>query len=383
MDASLPPTSSTAKKNIAIPAKVLQGLVKKQISGRLTIYDPNDDSVQWRVYIGNGKIHYATSLIGQRERFAYLLKQYLPSLPTPSPDEFTSDYHSIYQILESKQLSMREVRQLLFRVTQEACIHSLALPRAAVQFDKKLGLDPLLLSVAINPVILPIRARIRAWVQLRSEISSPFQRPYIENPDEITDMSWIDSREYEIFKSIKNALEQNLCLYEVAARSNKTTLELAKFLQPFVKAGVVRMNPYQPPQQDERPIIACIDDSKAIQRIVKLTLEASGFRVIGLEEPAQALTTLVRSKPALVLMDINMPGIDGYELCRMFQQSTLLRDIPIIMLTGRDGIIDRIRARMVGAVNYISKPFHPHELVSLVQSKLSSGHTGDENSSNY
>ncbi len=385
MDISKSPSSHTSAQKIAVPAKVLQSLVKKQSSGRLTIYDPTDEFIQWRFYLGNGKIHYANSVVGQQERFRYLSKQYLGTIPPEYLSSFVCDYQTICQVWQAKQLSLREVRHLLFQVTQEACIHSLALPQARVEFDRQLGLDPILLCVSLNQLILPIRTQIRAWVQVRSEYSSPFQRPYLEKPDEIKDLSWIDVKEHDFLQSIQDSLSQNLCLYEVAAKAKKTTLELASFLQPFIKSRVMTMHPYQKLEKDERPIIACIDDSKAIQKMVKLTLESSGFRVIGLEEPAQALTTLVRSKPALVLMDINMPGIDGYELCRMFQQSTLLRNIPIIMLTGRDGIIDRIRARMVGAVNYISKPFHPQELVTLVQAKLSLNNTNseDEDNSSY
>jgi twitching motility two-component system response regulator PilG len=65
-------------------------------------------------------------------------------------------------------------------------------------------------------------------------------------------------------------------------------------------------------------------------------------------------------------MDINMPDIDGYQLCNLCRQSPVLKDIPIIMLTGRNGILDRVKARMVGSVDYISKPFLPQDLVKAV-----------------
>lgn len=144
-------------------------------------------------------------------------------------------------------------------------------------------------------------------------------------------------------------------------------MELATFLQPLVSTGVVGVNPYRNPQNDQRPIIACIDDSKTVQRNVKLVLEASGYQVLELMEPVRALTTLVRNKPVLILMDISMPEIDGYELYKMLRQSSGLREIPIVMLTGRDGLIDRIRARMVGATDYMPKPFNPNELLAIVQ----------------
>jgi twitching motility two-component system response regulator PilG len=66
-------------------------------------------------------------------------------------------------------------------------------------------------------------------------------------------------------------------------------------------------------------------------------------------------------------MDINMPDIDGYELCRMLRQSRQLKDVPIVMLTGRDGLIDRLRAQLVGANSYLTKPFAPEQLMQAVQ----------------
>ena len=65
-----------------------------------------------------------------------------------------------------------------------------------------------------------------------------------------------------------------------------------------------------------------------------------------------------------------MPDIDGYQLCSLCRKSSALRDIPIVMLTGRDGILDRVKAKMVGAVSYISTPFLPQELVKIVNTYL-------------
>jgi twitching motility two-component system response regulator PilG len=139
-------------------------------------------------------------------------------------------------------------------------------------------------------------------------------------------------------------------------------------LQPLIKTGLVEMQPYVLTQSDDRPVVACVDDSPAIQRVVKFTLEASGYRVVNIKEPFKALTTLLHAKPDLILMDINMPEIDGYQLCSLCNKSSALKDIPIIMLTGRSGILDRVKAKMVGSVGYICKPFLPQELVQAINS---------------
>ena len=149
-------------------------------------------------------------------------------------------------------------------------------------------------------------------------------------------------------------------------------LKLANFVHSFIRTDIMGVNPYRSAQNDTRPVVACIDDSKTVQRNVKLILESAGYRVLELMEPARVLTMLVRDKPNLILMDISMPDIDGYELCRMLRLSSALKKVPIVMLTGRDGLVDRIRARMVGATNYITKPFQPEQLINTVSELINS-----------
>ncbi|RMF22855.1 MAG: response regulator [Cyanobacteria bacterium J083] len=97
-----------------------------------------------------------------------------------------------------------------------------------------------------------------------------------------------------------------------------------------------------------------------------MTLEAVGYEVISITEPSTALKTLRYQQPILILMDINMPEIDGYELCSMLRRARKLEKVPIVMLTGRDGLIDRMRAKIAGANNYITKPCNPNKLLKLI-----------------
>ena len=364
-------TVRTSAQITASPAKALQEIVTRQLSGRLTIGDPNDSSIFWRVYVGNGQVHFATSVVGQKERLEYFLDREYPEIQLLQLAEGQSDYQLVCTYWQSGKLSLQQVRKLLFALTQEALVQVLALPQASIQFEKTLGLDPLLLSVPFKQTIVPVRSKISEWVQLRPLVASGLQRVRVRDLEQFEQMCELNAQNPETQRLSSDALMQNDCIYEVAHRLKMDVLELATLLQPLVRAAVVTINPYRLPQSDTRPVIACIDDSKTVQRNVKLTLEASGYRVLELMEPARALTALVRHKPALVLMDISMPDIDGYELCRMLRQSALLKEIPIVMLTGRDGVIDRLRARMVGATDYMTKPFDPQQLLNTVN-KLTS-----------
>jgi twitching motility two-component system response regulator PilG len=110
-----------------------------------------------------------------------------------------------------------------------------------------------------------------------------------------------------------------------------------------------------------------VDDSRTIQQFVKLALEPAGYEVLSLTDPTEALGQLLERQPLMILMDIEMPKIDGYELCRMVRQVEALRRVPVVMLTGREGLIDRVRAKMIGCTAYLTKPFNPVEMLELVQ----------------
>lgn len=346
-------------------AKAVQEIVRRKLSGRITIGDPLDNSIFWRVYVGNGQVHFATSVVGQKERLNYLLRRYYPDLEhLQLKDE--SDYEFFCHYWQSGKLSLQQVRKLIFSLTQEALVQILALPQASIQFEKTLGLDHLLLVVPFKETVVPVRRLISQWGQLRSHIASPLQRPFVKSLENLSQLLWQNKENPQWIQLLSDTINGNRCIYEIAYALNMDLLELAKTLQPLIEAGAVGINNYRQPQDEDCPIIACIDDSKTVQRNVKLTLEASGYRVLGLTEPTRALTALVRYKPALILMDISMPEIDGYELCQLLRQSSLLGEIPIVMLTGREGLIDRLRARMVGANDYITKPFTPDQLFNVV-----------------
>ena len=180
-----------------------------------------------------------------------------------------------------------------------------------------------------------------------------------------------DPKTMSQLEQFKPYLNEECTVYEIAGHLGIPTLKVAQILTPLIIKELIVDKPLDAQPIRKKAVIACIDDSQAIQRVVKMTLMAGGFEVVGITEPAKAISSFVRKKPDLILMDINMPGIDGYKLSYMIRQSALLKDIPILMLTGREGAMDRVKAKMVGAVGYISKPFDPQELVQSIQDNIS------------
>ncbi|NER33777.1 MAG: response regulator [Oscillatoria sp. SIO1A7] len=370
------PQRSGATPMLVQPFQALQTVAAKQMSGRLSFRAPQESQALWQIYLGGGKIHFATSTIGQRERLAYFLQWYYPELQPQALPKSSCDYQFVCDCWKEGQLSLEQVRKLLFWMIQEAIVQVLALPKSVLKYDKTAGLDPILLSQPLNKVVLPMRGAIKNWQQLQPEISSPFQRPKVKNIELIPKVIRQHTQNLEFIKSLEIVLQEGLCLYEAARALKTDALGMARLWQPLVQAGAIAMTSYVESccrcrQADDRLVIACIDDSLVLQRNVAAILEAGGYRTISITEPAKALTALVRYKPALILMDVDMPDINGYELCRMLHQASSLKNIPIVMLTGREAMVDKLRARMAGAKGFITKPFKPIKLLSMVEKKLS------------
>jgi twitching motility two-component system response regulator PilG len=107
-----------------------------------------------------------------------------------------------------------------------------------------------------------------------------------------------------------------------------------------------------------------------LKEITRL-LEDENFSVVTIIDPLKAVMSIVRHKPDLILLDLNMAGIDGYELCRLIRNNSMFKETPIIFVTGSKGIIDKIKAKFVGASGYLTKPFSRSELLKIVFMHLS------------
>jgi two-component system, chemotaxis family, response regulator PixG len=116
--------------------------------------------------------------------------------------------------------------------------------------------------------------------------------------------------------------------------------------------------------------IVCIDDNPSIVRVIQNFLNDEKFSVLAIDNPVKALMQIVRSKPDLILLDVEMPKLDGYELCSLLRRHPTCKNIPIVMVTGNTGFLDRAKAKLVRASDYLTKPFTQSELLNMVNKYL-------------
>ena len=124
-------------------------------------------------------------------------------------------------------------------------------------------------------------------------------------------------------------------------------------------------------EDESWPLVLVVDDSPTIRKIVEVTLKRERIRVMGVGDGLSALAAVADKQPQLVLLDITLPGMDGYQICQALKHRPASKHIPVVMLSGRDGFFDRMRGKLAGSTQYVTKPFDPAQLVKAVSKHVS------------
>lgn len=116
--------------------------------------------------------------------------------------------------------------------------------------------------------------------------------------------------------------------------------------------------------------ILVVDDSATVRKLISSKLEKSGHNVVSAVDGVEAMEMIETMTPDLVLLDIAMPRMDGYSVCKLIRSNDKTKDVPVVMISGKDGFFDKVRGRMAGTTGYITKPFGPETLMRALETYL-------------
>ena len=116
--------------------------------------------------------------------------------------------------------------------------------------------------------------------------------------------------------------------------------------------------------------ILVVDDSATVRKLIAGKLEKSGHEVICAVDGVDALEKIEEVVPDLILLDINMPRMDGYQVCKLIRNNHATANVPVVMISGKDGFFDKVRGRMSGTTGYITKPFGPETLMKALETYI-------------
>ena len=170
--------------------------------------------------------------------------------------------------------------------------------------------------------------------------------------------------------NLKNYRQGFLYLQE-AVRMNPSNV----LLDAQVNALAIRLSEMEEQQtahdaMSKNRKILVVDDSPTVRKLISGKLEKCGHEVVCAVDGADALEKIKELKPDLVLLDITMPRMDGYQVCKHIRGDEETKDVPVVMISGKDGFFDKVRGRMAGTSGYITKPFGPETLMKTVETYL-------------
>ncbi|MEM8930599.1 MAG: response regulator [Acidobacteriota bacterium] len=141
-------------------------------------------------------------------------------------------------------------------------------------------------------------------------------------------------------------------------------LEIEQVRVFLVRSGALDAAPAADAKTIRRVLV--VDDSPTVRTLVGATLEDAGYQIAHAGTGMEALAQLRKEVPDLVLLDIGLPNMDGFQLCQLLRQNPATAELPVIMLSARDGFYDKVQGRMVGCQDYVTKPFDPADLIDRV-----------------
>ncbi|MBM0741065.1 DUF4388 domain-containing protein [Phormidium sp. CLA17] len=375
--------------------------VDSEVAHAINNRNPDSTEQSWFVFFLNGQIIYAADPNAQLLRLRDYLQRYelekalAPLVSGAIATANAPEYSYLWALMENHTLTPAQGRSIIQSMVHETLFDLLSLHHGTFIFEIGQPLSPQLTAFEISPLLTHTMKQVQRWKQFYPYIYSTEQCPIITNVGVLQ-----DALSNRTFNKLSKFADGKTTLRQIGRYLNRDILTVAQAIYPYIQQGVLQLTSPEATVQNARkeneltrrvsdhsrfemrpPKIVCIDDGVAVRETVKHILTQQGYDAIAIGDPLEALSSVFQIIPDLILCDITMPELDGYEVCAMLRTSTLFRQTPIIMLTGKDGFIDRVRAKLIGATDYLTKPFGENELLMLVESYIGSAYVERQQSS--
>lgn len=376
-------------------ARTLASISQQRATGELTLAQ---DTNPWRLYFFQGRLVYATGTLHRVRRWRRAIKRHCPDFSVKfaagggDPWEYQLLSQSVAQSLVSVAQAQSVVRmsleEVLFTWVGNPIMRSQWSSVQRFSFKENAALSLLLSSLEVEQVLGQAQELWKNWKGLELEALTPYKSPVLQKS-----LRTDSGSAPPILTNLSPFLTGRHTLWDIASYARRPVTTVTRFLLPWVQRGAISLeeitdlpHPFQPkPQQSPsrspsyRPLIACVDDSPLVGQYLANILEPAGYRVLKIQDPLAGIATLSQYKPDLIVMDLVMPNASGYDVCSFLRKTLLFQNTPIIILTSQSGLVDRTRAKLAGASDFLGKPPEPQALLNMVRTHLQGGGlTSDE-----
>lgn len=283
------------------------------------------------------------------------------------------EYLAILLLLRQQRLQAFQAQKIIQNIVKETLFALLISNPKKFIFTVDFPPIPHITNLRISSLIKTLKNQVSLWKQFYPYIRSPHQYFTISDREQLR-----LGLSRQIYQTLSDWTDQKASLLQLSRAMNCSVVQLAKAIYPYIKKGWVNLSDLDKPPGlspetvRKKPHIICIDNDVTNGKKVEYILKQKGYDLTIVKNSIEALSIILTIRPTLILCNINMPQFSGYELCTVLQHIEICQQIPIIMLTDRDDFIDRLKAKLVSATDYLTKPFTKNELLALVEKHLGS-----------
>ncbi|BAY24279.1 response regulator receiver protein PatA [Calothrix sp. NIES-2100] len=343
------------------PLSLLKKITNKSVTGCLQVFSKSGD---WSIYIDEGKLIYACyseKMFEPLYRNLQRLSKQISTIPTGINEQLRAifetgienqaipnpDYLAICWLVNQKYINSAEAGILIEQLALEVLETFLQIEEGSYEFIPESFLDDLPKFCYLN-----LRLLVEHCQNYRGEAAGRESSPFSQRQGSF---------------ARQNPSQPYVKVPSPPRTGSAPIVENSHYLPNYANNRSHHLEQVSSPVNDKKIYtIFCIDDSPSVLNAIKNFLDEQMFSVIGVTDSLKALMEILRSKPDLILLDITMPNLDGYELCSLLRKHSQFKNTPIIMVTGKTGLIDRAKAKIVKASGYLTKPFSQGDLLKII-----------------
>lgn len=373
-------------------ANTLSIVSQKQVTGKLSLAHGNQE---WHLYFLFGHLLYASGGLHPTRRWYRAVKKHCPNLKF-EVNELTNGQLWEYKLLQiaisDNQITLSQAKAILRTIAEEVFFAIISQPGLTRRWHPQKHPSS---QTTLN--LLLSRREIKEVLASAKILSKSFQDEGLShiNPDFVPNIKNINKllnqEKSESILKIDKLLNGKRTIWDITLEMKISLEVVTRILYGFEKLGLIdfiKVEDWLPPSDKfhlpaikkgvDQAKIACIDDSYSTGLLLGQILKPLGYEVLQIQDPIKGLALLEECKPNLIFLDLIMPKVSGYTICEFLRKTTTFQDIPIVFLSTQDSIIDRTRARIVGANDYLCKSSCPKKIVEIVEKYVNPKHSTNE-----
>lgn len=356
----------------------MDALKRMQFSGLLVV--KGTQASQWGLYFHQGELAWGVGGSHPQRRWQRLMNLHCPGLQLEdlawvqmgAPME---GYMALLDMQRRNVISRDQAQAVILSTVSEVLFDILQETSGALTYGCEA--DKTLPAADLHPEsISTLWGQVQDhWIQWQSaglDRYSPNGIPVIKQAEALK--AQVPAR---VYFTLSRMINGRRTLRDLALILKQDLMPLAQSLLPFVQQNMIEIKtgedlmPTAPTPKKADPKvgalkIACIDDSPFVCEQMKQILTEAQHQFLGIQDSTQALTQLIEFKPDLIFLDLVMPVASGYEVCAQIRKISKFKTTPVVILTGHDGMVDRVRAKIAGSTDFITKPVDAAQVGELI-----------------